>query len=335
MTYKTFFQAYLANLREIIRTGDAREESFYSALVDLLREVANSAGYSGVQVTILPRPTEAGNPDFRVWDGTSRIVGYIEAKRPTEELLDRWEDSKQLQRYRTTFPNLILTNFLEFRLYRNGQRVATAQLGRPVVLTTLKESPPLEKPDAVWDLLNRFLQFSLSRPLTAEDLAVELAKRTRFLRDIIRQQLAEETAAGNGHLLGFYEAFQKYLIGTLTEEDFADLYAQTITYGLFAARTRATDGFSRRTAFDHIPHTIGVLRDLFRFISLGDLPEQMLWVVDDVAQVLAVADVSGMMSQFYRKARATTRLSTSMKPFWLIMIRRNANAAGCTTRRTR
>ena len=71
-------------------------------------------------------------------------------------------------------------------------------------------------------------------------------------------------------LTSFFEAFQTYLIGTLTPEDFADLFAQTITYGLFASRIRAGDGFNRRAAFDNIPHTIGVLRDLFRYISLGE-----------------------------------------------------------------
>ncbi|MDD3546222.1 MAG: hypothetical protein PHG96_12825 [Kiritimatiellae bacterium] len=115
-----------------------------------------------------------------------------------------------------------------------------------------------------------------------ETLAVELAKRTRFLREVVARQLAAEQgapgqpdAAQAGVLAGFFEAFQTYLIGTMTPDDFADLFAQTITYGLFAARTRAGDGFSRRAAFDNIPHTIGVLRDLFRFIALGDLPGQL------------------------------------------------------------
>lgn len=299
------FSSYLEALARSSRTGDAREESFYPALQKLMHQAAQRNGYTDIQVTVQPRPTEAGNPDFRVWDGMSRIVGYIEAKPPTEELLDRIEASGQLQRYRTTFPNLILTNFLEFRLYRHGQRIAVAQLGRPFVLTGLRQTPPLENASDVWRLLDQFLSFSLPRPLTAEDLAKELAKRTRFLRDIVRQQLAEEVALGKSHLSGFYEAFQKYLIGALTPEEFADLYAQTITYGLFAARTRATDGFSRRAAFDHIPHTIGILRDLFRFISLGDLPEEMVWIVDDIAEVLAVADLSGMMSCFYREGRGS------------------------------
>ncbi len=302
---KSYFENYLKSLTRIFRTGDAREESFYSALSDLILNLAKAAGLSDIHITVLPRPTEAGNPDFRVWDGTSRIVGYIEAKPPTEERLDRIENSEQLKRYRNTFPNLIFTNFLEFRLFRNGKRVATAQLGRPFVMTELQQTPPLEKPDEVFTLLKQFLDFSLPKALTAENLAIELAKRTRFLRDIVFQQLREEIKSGEGQLLGFYEAFKKFLIGGLQEEDFADLYAQTITYGLFAARTRATNGFTRQSAFNHIPPTVGVLRDLFRFISLGDLPEEMAWVVDDIAEVLAIADVGEMMNRYYHEGRGS------------------------------
>jgi len=302
---KAYFQTYLKRLTEVARSGDAREESFYPALAELILQMARATARSKIQVTILPRPTEAGNPDFRVWDGTSRIVGYIEAKPPAEELLDKVEDSEQLQRYRATFPNLVLTNFLEFRLYREGQRIATARLGRPCVLTVLQQRPPLENTEEVWALIDQFLGFSLPRPLSAEKLAVELAKRTRFLRDIVREQLRTEQEDGNGSLLGFYEAFQKFLIGSLSPQQFADLYAQTVTYGLFAARSRATNAFSRRAAFDKVPHTVGVLRDLFRFISLGDVPEEMAWVVDDIVQVLAVTDVSGMMSRYYREGKGS------------------------------
>ena len=139
---------------------------------------------------------------------------------------------------------------------------------------------------------------------TAESLAVELAKRTRFLRDVVAQQLQHEQEAP-GTLSGFFEAFQTYLIGTLTPEDFADLFAQTIAYGLFASRTRAGDGFSRRAAFDNIPHSIGVLRDLFRFISLGDLPEQLAWCVDDIAEILAVADAPGILDRYYHEGKGS------------------------------
>jgi len=74
------FKPYLQALAETARRGDAREESFYPALSELLTAVAAAAGRADVHVTTQPRPTDAGNPDFRVWNGTDRIIGYIEAR---------------------------------------------------------------------------------------------------------------------------------------------------------------------------------------------------------------------------------------------------------------
>jgi len=302
---KALFKNYLQNLAGVAERGDAREESFYGTLAGCLEQFAEKTGLPGVHITTFPKSTDAGNPDFRVWNGRDRVTGYIEAKNPFEGNLDHIEGSEQLQRYRSTFPNLILTNFYEFRLYREGQSIDRVLLARPVIQSRLHIAPPLEEPEHLAALLSRFFSFSLPRLSTLEALAVELAKRTRFLREeIIVQQLFEEKDAP-GVLTGFYKAFEQYLIGDLTEENFADLYAQTITYGLFAAKMRAGEKFSRRTAFDSIPHTIGVLRDLFRFISLGDLPAQLEWVIDDISNVLSVVDVSGILGKYYREGKGS------------------------------
>lgn len=300
MNYKKLFNAYLKGLVETAQKGDAREESFYSALAGLLESFATATGRKNLHVTIQPKPTEAGNPDFRVWDGQGEIVGYIEAKIPQENL-DKIEGTEQLRRYVDTFPNVVLTNFLEFRLYRKGQRIQSFLLAQPAVVHQLGTVPPLHDPKGVADLLEHFLDFSMPPSPSAEDLAIALANRARFLRGIVLEELKGKTKK----LLGFFEAFQKYLIGGLTEEEFSNLYAQTITYGLFAARTRAQNGFNRRMAFENIPRTIGILRELFRFISLEDLPPQMEWIVDDIAHVLAVADVSDILSQYYRKGKGS------------------------------
>ncbi|MBC8265202.1 MAG: N-6 DNA methylase, partial [Anaerolineales bacterium] len=300
MKTKAILTNYFKAITNVASQGDAREESFYSCLETLLQQFAASTGRSEVHVTTLPKKTEAGNPDFRVWNGQDRIIGYIEAKKPTEENLDYVETTDQLKRYRQTFPNLILTNLFEFRLYRDGQLVDRVLAARPRVLQ-LGAVPPVEKGDELLNLLEQFCSFSLPRSYTAESLAVELAKRTRFLRDVVADELREE----QGVLRGFYQAFQTYLIANLTLEDFADLYAQTITYGLFAARTRAGDGFNRRMAYYSIPRTIGILRDVFQFISLGDLPKQLEWIVDDISEVLAVADAGGILDRFYREGKGS------------------------------
>ena len=299
---KTYFKRIL----EIARRGDAREETYYSSLEELLKSYASSIGKGGAHVTTLPKKTEAGNPDFRVWDGRQNIVGYIEAKKLIEENLDYIADTEQLKRYLKTFPNLILTNFFEFRLYRNGQLIDKVLVARPFVVHQLKTAPPIEKEKEFFNLLNQFFAFSLPKTYTAKSLAVELAKRTRFLKDqVLIEELKEEEEKGKGFILGFYEAFHRYLLSGLTKETFADLYAQTITYGLFAARTRSENGFNRKLAFDNIPRTIGILRDVFKFISLGDLPPQMEWIVDDISEVLATADVNQILHRFYHEGKGS------------------------------
>lgn len=296
-----YIKIYLRYLIEIHRRGDAREESFYPALVACLQSLAHVSGHTNVHITLLPKSTEAGNPDFRLWDGVAHIIGYVEAKKPGEDLL-RVADSEQLRRYRDTFPNLILTNFLEFAVYRNGELLCRASLGQPRALFATATTLPVPSDSEVaafMVLLEQFLGFALPA-FTAAELAIALAQRTRFLREVIAQQLAAE-ATRPGALTGFYEAFTQFLIGSLTPETFADLYAQTVTYGLFAARMRATDpaSFNRRAAFHNIPHTVGVLRELFRFISLGDLPQALVWCIDDIAEVLAVADVTTLLAHYH------------------------------------
>ena len=137
--------SYLKKIFEITVRGDATEESYYSTLEGLLNEFAGISGRRNIRVTTLPKKTEAGNPDFRVWDGKQNIVGYIEAKTPSSTDLDDIEDSSQLKRYRQTFPNLILTNFFEFRIYRNGCLVDKVSVARPFILHKLKTIPPVER----------------------------------------------------------------------------------------------------------------------------------------------------------------------------------------------
>ena len=291
---------YLKKLTATFNRGDAREESYYKHLDELIKQYAEIQNIKNIDITILPKKTEAGNPDFRVWDGKNHITGYIEAKDPSVTNLDYIEGTEQLERYLSTFPNVILTNFYEFRLYRDGQRVAQAMIGRPIIAKKLKMAPPLENIDKFKELFDKFFSFSLPKVQSARALAIELAKRTRFLRDeVIAVEMEENGSKGHKQIIGFYQAFKKYLIATLTEKQFADLYAQTITYGLFAARTRANGEFNRRLAFDYIPHTIGILRDIFRYISLEDPPKSLQIIVDDIAEILNVANINKILHEYH------------------------------------
>ncbi len=295
-----FINDYLRTLTGQIHRGDAREESFYPALQNLIEALGDHTGHPDVNVTVLPKKTEAGNPDFRVWDGHQQITGYVEAKVPGTDL-DRVERSEQLQRYRHTFPNLVLTDFFEFRLYRDGQLIDRVRLARPFVAVELGQVPPAENIEAFVALWQRFFDFSLPPSLSAEQLAVELAKRTRFLRHLVYDEELRGDPESQMH--DYYRVFKQYLIHTLSEEQFADLYAQTVSYGLFAARTRAPENFNRELAYRYIPRSIGILYDMFKFISVGDISGQMKAIIDDIAQVLRVADITRILRQYDRQGR--------------------------------
>lgn len=294
-------KSYLESIIKTTTQGDAREESYYPALAQLINSFGESIGRKKTQVTILPKKTDAGNPDFRIWDGNQTIVGYIEAKKPGENL-DIIESKDQLKRYKSTFPNLILTDFYEFRLYRNGELTDKTYIG----LSNLAKRgipPPVENIQKFTDILQKFFGFSLPAIRNASELAKELAKRTRFLRDEVITLEIEQQQKGKGELYGFYETFRKFLIANLSEKDFADLFSQTITYGLFAARTRSVNGFNRKLAYDLIPKTIGILRNIFKFVSQGELPQNMEVMVDDIAEVLNVTGVKNILQQYYKAGK--------------------------------
>ena len=292
-------EQFIQRVTEIMQRGDAREETFYPALEALITSLGEELHSDAIDVTTLPKRTEAGNPDFRVWDGSHRITGYIEAKTPDSDLR-KIEDSEQLQRYRNTFPNVILTDFFEYRLYKNGELADKVSIGRPYVAKKLGETPPLENIEEFQELFREFFSHSVPKSLRASSLAKELARRTRFLEHVIERELVQEE---DKSLTGFYKAFRQHLIAGLTKAEFADLYSQTVTYGLFAARTRADETFTRKNAVEFIPATIGILKEVFQFISYGELPENVRWIVDDIAEILNAADINQILKRYYDEGK--------------------------------
>jgi hypothetical protein len=300
------FTNYLKDLQAVLNRKDGREESFYPALAKLIEGYSDGILNKKRDVTVLPKATTAGNPDFRVWDGKNHITGYIEAKAPHVSSLDQIATSEQLKRYLSTFPNLILTNFYEFRLYQYGEFVSSVTIAPAVNAINLDKTPPLQNAEEFSQLLSRYFAFSLPAISDPRSLAKALAKRTSFLRDeVISLELAEEQKQGKKVLLSFYESFKKLLINNLTLEQFADLYAQTLTYGIFAARTRSSGEFNRELVHRYIPNTLGILKSIFKFISYEEPPKALQVLIDDIAEILCVTDIQKILHAYYTEGKGS------------------------------
>jgi len=289
MTNPDPFRIYLDEVRKKLATGVAKEHAYRGAFERLLKETGD-----GVQAVNEPSHIECGAPDFIVLRG-STPVGYVEAK-DIDESLDAAQRTGQLKRYRESLNNLILTDYLEFRWYVEGEERDRARLG--TVTRDGKVRSTRDGIGTVSHLLQGF--FAQEAPMlgTAKELAQRMAGLARMIRDLIEEAYKRESTEGRLH--GQLAAFRDTLIPELSAELFADMYAQTITYGLFAARVRAPGGrgFTRQQAAWNLPKTNPFLRKLFNEIAGPDLPQEIAWAVDDLAHLLGRADMSEVLRDF-------------------------------------
>ncbi len=289
-------RAYRDALNAQLATRQAGERSHYSALQALLQALCPQ-----VTAQCEPHGEEVGIPDYKVTLGGAP-VGYAECK-DLGVPLDDVVDTAQLQRY-LRYPSLLLTDFLEFRWYVDGELREQATLGalgsdRRVHLTAAGE----EQTEC---LLRRFLEFRVQFPATAADLAARLA---RFAQELHDEALGSFTDP-DPPLEPLRQAFEQTLLPDLAREQFADMYAQTLAYGLFSAcfELRRERGphrrFTREDAFSHLPPTNPFLRDLFYHIMGPRMPSRVRWVVDEIVDTLERTEIGEIAADFaHREGR--------------------------------
>ena len=293
---------YLRQIRLGVEAGTLTERSYYSALKKYIEEV----GSQDVTATVEPKRIECGAPDFVISRESPhglRTIGYIEAKeigRPLDEV----EHSDQMRRYLRSLPNLILTNYIEFRWYIDGEHRRTDLLAR--IGKDGKIVPDKEGGERVVALLNDFLAHTPEPIAKPRDLARRMARLTHIIRDTIVEAFEGDRATEM--LRDLRKAFATTLIPDLEDADktteFADMYAPTIAYGLFAARCnhRGPERFQRLGAAAEIPKTNPFLRKLFETITGTELDnEPYAGFVDDLVQLLADAAIDDVLADLGKR----------------------------------
>ena len=121
-TFQTAIKSYLKSLSASYAKGNATEHTYRPAFQNFLQAVLPEAN-----VTNEPKQIECGAPDF-VLSHNNIPRGYIEAK-DLDKNLDDAGFKEQFGRYRESLGNLIFTNYLEFRLVRDGELINTVSIG--------------------------------------------------------------------------------------------------------------------------------------------------------------------------------------------------------------
>lgn len=262
---------YIAAIDKVHRRGDATEHSYRPALKALLESRAVN-----IEATNEPQRIAGNAPDFVVRRDAT-ILGHVEAKdigEPLEKLLK----SPQLKRYSEALPNLIFTDYLAFVWLEHGEPKLHVRLGhlgsRSIVVAPDAESE--------WNKLSQAFYNAVAPTVTTpKQLAKLLAAQTQLLRDATLTTLRNE--GETGPLAAQHKAFRELLVPELDDEEFADMFAQTVAYGLFTARVLdpTPRDFSLREAETLIPKASPFLRQLFRFIAF-DLSDGVRWIAEQI-----------------------------------------------------
>ena len=283
---------YVNKVASRIKLGHSSEHTFRIHLEFLINALVPD-----VIVTNEPsQVTDCGNPDFLI-SKKDIPIGFIEAKDVGKDLGSKLY-KEQFDRYKAALDNLIITDYLRFEFYVNGERVHEVCVGELVAGVVQSHDGEFKR---LAELLRDFCVYVGQTIKSAQRLAVLMAGKARLLEHTLYQALiSDENSDDNSDLRAQFETFKGVLIHDLNPADFADIYAQTLAYGMFAARLHddTLDTFSRQEAAELIPKTNPFLRKLFSHVAGIDIDPRIKTTVDNLADVFRATDVAAILKNF-------------------------------------
>jgi predicted helicase len=286
----SFVADFMVRVQTVFKTGQATEHSYRAALEGLFDSIAE-----GITALNEPKRVACGAPDFIIQRGDI-VIGHVEAKDLHIGLRHMKDANKsQFDRYIKALPNLIYTNCLDFDFYREGKLLASVSIADLVMGIQ-------PKPENYAPLENLLKDFIAQRPQTIKSpktLAEMLAGKAVLIKDVMAQALKADKDV-RSELTSQFQAFREHLIHDITPDDFADLYAETIAYGMFAARLHdeTPKTFTRVEALELLPKSNPFLRSLFGYIAGPDLDDRIRWIIDDLADVFQATDMHAILEGF-------------------------------------
>jgi predicted helicase len=264
-----------------------------------------------IKATNEPKRQSCGAPDY-ILTNKDIPVGFIEAKDIGDKDLEgakKTGNKEQFDRYKASLNNLIFTDYLSFYLYREGEfvtKISIAALRQAQGDSTLEIIPLPENFEAFEHLIKDFCLHIGQTIKSSKKLAEMMAGKGRLLADVIEKALtSDEDNHENSTLKDQMVAFKQILIHDITPKGFADVYAQTIAYGMFAARLHdpTLPTFSRQEAAELIPKSNPFLRKLFSYIAGPDIDDRIKWIVDSLVEIFLACNVAEILKNYGKQTK--------------------------------
>ncbi|MGV1011372.1 MAG: type ISP restriction/modification enzyme [Flavobacterium sp.] len=289
-------QQYLDKINTLYKTGNAREHSYRGDLQNLIMAILPD-----VLVTNEPARVDCGAPDY-VLTRKDVPIGYIEAKDIGVDLGSKTL-KEQFDRYKSGLTNLIFTDYMDFHFYKEGEfvtKIAIAKIENGAIV------PMAENFVQFSELIKNFALTVSQTIKSPTKLAQMMAGKAKLMADVIEKSLDfDDQAENRSPLKNQMLSFQKMLIHDIDNKSFSDIYAQTIAYGMFAARYHdpTLPTFSRMEAAELIPKSNPFLRKLFQDIAGFDLDNRLIWIVDELVNIFLASDVAQIMKNFGKSTK--------------------------------
>ena len=297
-------ETYLNNINSDFHTGESTEHSFRGYLQNLLCSLLNEVAKRDADKVLVinePKRKDYGAPDFE-FRKNDVAIAFLETKTiddPDLRGTNIKQHKSQFDKYKKAINTIAFTDYLRFVLFEDGEETLYAEIAKidngKIIITDDEKQ------------LSNFIKIieklgnAKPQPIrSAKVLAETMSAKAKVIVQVLMKAMNNNTTSEDKELHNKLSALQKFLVHDMTEEQFADFYAQTIVYGLFVARIydKTPNDFSLQEAAELIPSINPFLKKIFKHLALADLHSGVKWIVDDLVNIFRVTDTERVMHNY-------------------------------------
>ena len=267
------------------------EDQLRAPFENFMSAVAAALGWSVVCAGETLLPERLGRPDYAV-HRNRLLSGYVELKAPgigVDPSRFRGHNRKQFKRF-SAIPNILYTDGNDWALYRGGELVGAIVRLSGNIVTQGKRAVAQKDAHAVETVLRRYLEWEPEVPrgrkgkIDLKGFAAVLAPLCRMLRD----DVAEALKHPDSPLIQLAKDWRQLLFPDASDEQFADSYAQTVTFALLLGRSEGANPLTLASAESALATQHSLLSRALQVLTDREAQGEMRASIDLLLRVIGV-----------------------------------------------